>query len=188
MSSELEKELRELQAGPEPPAWLEDQVVAKMAHRGLPGPPRPFRARVRSTAAILAACAACFLAGAYLGFRSAAPAAPPAGARFILFLQEREGAALQTPQQEARLVREYGQWARKEHAAGRLLEGEKLKSDALSVRGPAGEVEVESPAQDIGGFFIVVAPDLEGAVNIARTCPHLRHGGRIVIRPIEPTS
>lgn len=185
MSDDLEKELRRLQAGPEPPAGLEGQVMAKMSQQGLLPPRIAFPWKIRTTVAVLTACAACFLAGAYLSARRATPPAPPAGARFILFLQ---GEPAQTPEQEATLVREYSQWAREQRTAGHLVAGEKLKQDALLLRGPTGEAEVESPADEIGGFFVVVAPDLDGALKIARTCPHLRHGGRIIIRPIEPTS
>ena len=35
MSDDLEKELRRLQAGPEPPPALEDQVMAKVSQQGL---------------------------------------------------------------------------------------------------------------------------------------------------------
>jgi len=31
-------------------------------------------------------------------------------------------------------------------------------------------------------------PSLDAAIAIARTCPHLKRGGTIVIRPIDPTS
>jgi hypothetical protein len=34
------------------------------------------------------------------------------------------------------------------------------------------------------GFFVVSAPDLNAAHQIASTCPHLRYGGRIVIQRI----
>jgi len=34
---------------------------------------------------------------------------------------------------------------------------------------------------------VVQAQDRRAAAEIARTCPHVRYGGRIVIREIEPT-
>jgi hypothetical protein len=37
----------------------------------------------------------------------------------------------------------------------------------------------------LGGFFIIAARDPEQAREIASTCPHLRHGGWIVIRQID---
>jgi hypothetical protein len=87
----------------------------------------------------------------------------------------------------AQRVREYGQWARQQCAEGRLLAGEKLKSQELLIGGSSEGLAPEVVSQPISGYFVVVAPGLEGAVAVARSCPHLRHGGRITIRPIEPT-
>jgi hypothetical protein len=39
----------------------------------------------------------------------------------------------------------------------------------------------------VAGLFIVRASDLERAAAIARTCPHMRYGGQIEVRPIEQT-
>jgi hypothetical protein len=39
----------------------------------------------------------------------------------------------------------------------------------------------------IGGLFAIKADDYEKAVEIARECPHLKYGGRIELREIEPT-
>jgi hypothetical protein len=39
----------------------------------------------------------------------------------------------------------------------------------------------------IAGFFLIRAKDDRTALEIARTCPHLRYGGSIVIRQIEET-
>ena len=36
-------------------------------------------------------------------------------------------------------------------------------------------------------FFIIQAADSAEAYRIARDCPHLRHGGTIQLRRIEPT-
>jgi hypothetical protein len=33
----------------------------------------------------------------------------------------------------------------------------------------------------------LAAGDVAEALAIARTCPHLRHGGTVSVRPIEPT-
>jgi hypothetical protein len=37
------------------------------------------------------------------------------------------------------------------------------------------------------GFFLVRAATAEEAEAIARGCPHLRHGGTISLREIDPT-
>jgi hypothetical protein len=68
--------------------------------------------------------------------------------------------------------------------------GEKLREDAgLAVEsdGSSGEVAALPGASRLAGYFIVRAEDRRAAAEIARTCPHVRYGGRIVIREIEPT-
>jgi hypothetical protein len=37
----------------------------------------------------------------------------------------------------------------------------------------------------VAGLFVVSATSDEEALRIARTCPHLSHGGEIELRPIE---
>jgi len=39
----------------------------------------------------------------------------------------------------------------------------------------------------LGGYFLIKAQDMNAALAIARTCPHLKYGGSIEIRPIEDT-
>jgi len=39
-------------------------------------------------------------------------------------------------------------------------------------------------AETLAGYYVLAAPDLARAARIAGTTPHLRHGGRVVVRPI----
>jgi hypothetical protein len=78
-------------------------------------------------------------------------------------------------------VREMSLWARELQQRGHYITGEKLAPDRVVVS-PSGE--------DVGGgamtgFFVVSAADVREAESIARSSPHVRHGGRIVVRPIE---
>ena len=41
-------------------------------------------------------------------------------------------------------------------------------------------------AESVRGYFVIAARDEREALEIARGCPHLRHGGWIVVRPIAP--
>jgi hypothetical protein len=40
---------------------------------------------------------------------------------------------------------------------------------------------------DLVGFFLVQAPSREAAAFLAAECPHLKYGGRVVVRMIAPT-
>jgi len=42
-------------------------------------------------------------------------------------------------------------------------------------------------AEVIGGYFAVSADSYDDAVKLAAECPHLKYGGRIELREIEPT-
>jgi hypothetical protein len=103
----------------------------------------------------------------------------------MLLLEEPDARSL-GPEEEERRVKEYGAWARAQRAAGRLLEGEKLEEDGVRLEGE--RATSQASAGDPRGYFIVAAPSLEDALRIAKSCPHLRHGGRIAVRRIAERS
>jgi hypothetical protein len=76
--------------------------------------------------------------------------------------------------------REYAQWARDIASRGVAISGDEL-ADESKVLGAGTDVNTTLQPR---GFFIVEAPDLPSAERVASSCPHLRHGGRIVIRRI----
>jgi hypothetical protein len=88
---------------------------------------------------------------------------------------------------ERTLVEEYGRWARTVAARGHYVAGEKLTDEATELRGAGLARPIPLDAGFLVGFFIISAATPAEAESIARTCPHLRYGGRIVVRPIEPT-
>jgi len=116
----------------------------------------------------------------HLGERGRA-AAP----RFALFLYEDSGFQAGEAGAEARRVSEYASWARSLAAAGRFVEGKKL--------GPGGRVL--NAADEVGrgehgvlaGYFVISANDYGDAVQVARSCPHLKYGGTIAVRRIDET-
>jgi hypothetical protein len=185
LSTELRQKLRAFAHGTEPPAWLEDRVVAALQQQGLLRPERPPRTVRVQWLAMATACAVLFAAGFLLGKAQHPAPAEPAGDRFVLFVDRLSDAFESDPKQEAQLVHEYAEWARKERAAGHLLVGEKLDDEAVELSGPTEAGKAPASTQAVSGYFVIVAQNLDGAIRIARTCPHLQHGGRIVIRPID---
>jgi hypothetical protein len=154
-----------------PAETLEDRVVAALRDRGLIGRRRPARA---ARLALAAAAAVILVAAGYgLGVWHAQPrpAAAPAGPRFVLLLHDTPSTRSPGVPQQV-LVDEYRNWARGVSAEGHAITGEKLK---------------DVDGHTLGGFFIVEAPTLEAARAIADSCPHVRYGGRIDVREIEPT-
>lgn len=160
-----------------PPAALEDQVVARLGRAGLlRGGPRQRLARD------LVAAAAIFIAGvaagAY-GWSSLGPRTPEGDTRFLLLLY---AGAQASPTAEAdRIAREYGDWAAEVRRAGRSIAGERLAAQ------PERVLETGPSPSDarLQGFFVIGAESLEDAERVAGRSPHLKYGGRIVIRRID---
>jgi hypothetical protein len=129
------------------------------------------------------------LAGAALQRAASHPSEPAQvadGRRdFMLLLHETPSTSSVTPEEERRLVEEYSAWARGLAAAGDLVGGEKLAAEYRTVVG--GTSGAMTAAGVIGGYFLVKARSYDEAVEIARTCPHLAHGGSIEVRMVEPT-
>jgi len=182
--------LRSLQSECLPPPGMEERVVAGLKQRGL------LRGgaghRWLQVAAAAAACLGLFLAGIEIGARRSPLPSQPAGDRFILLLYEGADYVHSAPGSEHERIAEYSAWARGLRQSGELVSGEKLKDgeDILGSRAlPAGALLRSQSARAqpgaLGGYFIIAARDAAQARKIASTCPHLRHGGWIVIRQID---
>jgi hypothetical protein len=172
--------LQRLRSGPAAPEALEDQTIERLNERGLIVPLRPVRGRWLLAAAGLALFAAGLFVGERRGTGSSGTLALP---RYALFLYDSKNeAALTSAQLEAR-VEEYRNWVRSVRRGGGEIYGEKLEAEGRLL----GDADRRFAGEALGGYFVVSAADLESAVAVARTCPHLKHGGSIEVRPIAPT-
>jgi uncharacterized protein YciI len=123
-------------------------------------------------------------AGLRLGSASARPAAATTLPHFALFLYDAPDEKNLTDAQMQARVDEYRNWARGVRAGGREIAGEKLEPEGRFVGpGPA----TSSPGWPLGGYFVISAPDMDAAVAVAQSCPHVKHGGRIEVRAIART-
>ena len=133
-----------------------------------------------------AASVALLLIGAWWG-KNSAPAVPmDPRPRFALFLVEDSSfQGTRTVGHDA-LVEEYTAWAGTLARSGHLVLGEELEDRETRLgrvaQGKPGSLEMMT------GLFILTAGDLDEAIRLARTSPHLRHGGGILVRPIVLTS
>jgi len=181
---ELER-LRAARADAVPPRDLEDATVAALRHRGLVTRGLLARRRVVSAfsrkaiaaAALLTIAAALVLAAGWsVMHKAAAPVPPPSSPRFVLLLYAGAGPIAGAPDTRRQ---EYAQWARDISSRGIAISGEELSEEARQV-GSSAPAAGDLPR----GFFVVSAADLETAEQIAATCPHLRYGGRIIVKRI----
>lgn len=177
-----------------PPADLEESVVAALASGRArePQTPRiPARRAWAWGALALAASLAVFLAGISVSDRGAshapagrAPGGPATSERYLLLLYEDDAyRAPATPEEQTARVAEYSAWADDLRERGIDVEGEELAPLAESEWLGGRESGVEA-AGTLTGYFLVAAPDAAAAVAIARTTPHLKHGGTVVVRRV----
>jgi hypothetical protein len=172
-----------------PPPALEDATVAVLAARGL----LRHGSRTRGIRPWLAIAAGIvlFVGGLALGRRGESPGTVEDGRpRFALFLYEGPEYDQPPPEAMTQRVQEYVAWATEKREDGVVEGGEKLREDADLAIAPDGsmrEAATAPGASRLAGYFVVRADDRRAAAEIARTCPHVRYGGRIVIREIEPT-
>jgi hypothetical protein len=161
-----------------PPADAEQRTVEELRRAGRLG--HRTMGRWTGIALQIAAGVVLLLGGLWWGRRSP-PGDNPAVPRFALLLLEDSTFQGATKVGHDSLVDEYSAWAGQLAEHGNLVLGEELEPASYSL-GP------ESPATDrVTGLFVIAAENLEAALRIARTCPHLRYGGGVVVRPIQPT-
>jgi hypothetical protein len=180
MPDDREPPLSHLRRDEPPAADLKERVLQTMQARGMVGR----RNRVPWGWAV-AAGLGLFAAGLALGRREG-PATAPQGQRYALLLYDPASFDKSIP--EANLVAEYRDWAIS--LGDRLSLGEKLGTDERLLRQEDSEgrpTSADGGVGPLGGLFIVRAGSWDEAMAIARSCPHLRHGGVVAVRRIEET-
>lgn len=173
-----------------PPPELQEKIVHALKARGLILLSSTVRAWTFPRAA--GALAAAILIGA-IGFglgKWQRNAAEISSSRplFVLFLYDGD----ESPGHEKEQVEEYRNWAVHVSQTGRMVSGEKLKYEGRVMRLASGGLEIggltgEPRNAALGGYFLIAAKNLEEAARIAASCPHLKYGGTIAVREIDPT-
>ena len=193
LSSEERRAFAELTKEQMPPSFLEEQIVEKLkANNVIRSPRLGWLPGYQRIGVAFALSLAIFVTGAMVGARRvSAPPKKSDSPEFMLILRmsspEMEA---QTPEDELQRVKEYSAWARDLERKGLLTGGEKLKDEGRflsQVKEGAAITETHSNAAEgaIAGYFLLPASDYEQAVTVAKTCPHLKHGGTVEIRQIE---
>jgi len=110
-------------------------------------------------------------------------------ADYVMMLWENPTAfAAASPADIEGIIQEYIAWREAMGAAGKITGGKKLRDEGgkhlkggTVTDGPYAEV-----SEIVGGLFFVQARDYDEAVEIARSCPHLKFGW-VELREVEPT-
>src|SRR5258708_1674954 len=112
--------------------------------------------------------------------------------RYLLLIatdEQREAAT--PPDQLASQGQAWGRYTAELQAAGKLLGGERLRptATATTVRQPNGRALLSDgpfteSKEQLGGYYLVEAENLDEAVTWASKMPHLPRGGSVEVRPI----
>ncbi|MEX1276930.1 MAG: YciI family protein [Bacteroidota bacterium] len=173
-----------------PPQHLEESIMNELTRRGLLTTSASLRGR--SWFQLAAALLLLILGGVSgygIGTRTEEQVLPkPQNPRYVLLLFESPNPSENT----AELVREYGQWAQGLYTGGRFVSGEKLRETGRILTRSDGETGISEGIRTtgssiLGGYFIIEAKDYDEAIKVASECPHLKYGGTIELREIEPT-
>jgi hypothetical protein len=176
-----------------PPSSLENRIVEELKAAGL------IRTRKLTSlpsypklALAFALLLVVFSVGTIVGARrSASPATKADQPGFILIVRQfRPELMARNPAEETERVNEYGAWARDLGRRGLLIGGEKLKDEGRLLSQPnRSDAIVEAPLDAsegaVAGYFLLPSSNYEQALTIAKTCPHLKHGGTIELRQID---
>ena len=95
-----------------------------------------------------------------------------------------------TPEQTGTTLAAYGAYMKAMADAGVSKGGQRLRptSTATTVRVKDGETQVlngpyAEVKEQLGGYFLIDAPDLDAAISWAARCPAAQHGA-VEVRPI----
>jgi len=178
--SERERELfAALRDGPAPDAGFEERTVREARRAGALA--RPTRGAWPRVPVWWTAAAA--LVGLLAGFLWPNTSGSVAsGRQFLLLLRASEETAPLSPEENLRVAREYGAWARS--FDGEVEGGEELVPHGRMLRSRGDALDITSSDGDVDGYFLIRAPGTPRAEEIAASCPHLTYGGSIELREI----
>lgn len=108
---------------------------------------------------------------------------------YMLFIRggDDDAQTLSAEQAQQR-IQAYIDWSRKLREENRNLGANELATSGVVLRSRGGEVVLDGPFTEtkeaIGGYFHIRAADEAEAVEIAKGCPTLTHGGAVEIRAV----
>lgn len=93
----------------------------------------------------------------------------------------------QSPEEMQEHMQKWGAWMGGLKEEGQLVDGLPLSKDGKVVE-KAGGVITDGPfaegSEVVGGYLIVTADSLDGAVQISKGCPIFEHNGNVEVREI----
>jgi hypothetical protein len=111
--------------------------------------------------------------------------------QYLLLIYGNEQAMLSAPKEaSSQMIAAYQAYTEAMQKAGVLRGGNRLRptSDATTVRAASGKTSVlngpfAETKEQLGGYYLIEAPDLDAALAWAKRCPGAAHGS-IEVRPV----
>jgi hypothetical protein len=95
-----------------------------------------------------------------------------------------------TPEQIQAILAKFGEWMEEMQKRGQLRGAGRLEDDGRRLSRKQGKTVTDGPYVEakeiIGGYFLVAAPNLDQALDIAKKCPILDNEGTVEVRPVQP--
>jgi hypothetical protein len=109
----------------------------------------------------------------------------------LIYMQESEWEAL-SPEEHARRRKEFDEYSIRTSQSGHLVGGNPLHPvrTATTIRSPKGRMEMmDGPfaetKEQLAGYFLMEARDLDEALQLAKECPGSRYA-TVEVRPCAP--
>jgi hypothetical protein len=92
-------------------------------------------------------------------------------------------------EQLQRQIERYMNWIEKLRREGHFVAGEPLAETGKVLSGKNGSTVTDGPytesKEEVGGYFIIRAKDLEAAIEFSKGCPIFANHGSVEVRPIQ---
>jgi hypothetical protein len=89
------------------------------------------------------------------------------------------------------LLGKFQAWMGEMASKGQMRGAGRLQDTGKCIQGDEELVVLDGPYAEskeiIGGYFLVLAPSLDAAVDIAKGCPLLENKGLVEVRPLQPS-
>ena len=111
--------------------------------------------------------------------------------QYLLMIYGNEKATLNAPQEaKSQMQAAFTAYTEAMKKAGVLVGSNRLRptSDATTVRAPGGKHSVQNgpfaeTKEQLGGYYLIEAPDLDAALSWASRCPGTQYGA-VEVRPV----
>jgi len=100
--------------------------------------------------------------------------------------------AQMSPEQMQQNMDAWFAWINDLRSKGHFEAGEPLHSEGRVLSGMKGQTITDGPyaegKEEVGGYLVVSASDLEHATELAKGCPIFKNDGTVEVRPIQKMS